>query len=141
MTPINSSTDKIRVVFNDCLRLLTNKRRRDHAKIEDMLKELEWLSINQLCAEIRLLEAWKSVQPEDYCMKDTLQKKEKSRHMGTRSDNQTLLVTGDKDKFTNGSFVHLTAKVWNSAPINVKESVNLSEARRAIRKFVRTLPI
>ena len=101
--------DKIKVVFNDCLRLLTNKKRKDHAKIKDMLQDLGWLSIIQLCAEIRLLEAWKAIHLEDYCLKDTLEIKKKSKHMATRSNKQTLLITGERDKFTNGSFIHLTA--------------------------------
>ena len=92
-------------------------------------------------AEIRLLEAWKAIHFEDYCLKDTLEIKEKSKHMETRSNKQTLLITGERDKFTNGSFIHLTAQIWNSAPLSVKDSTKLSQAKRAIRCFVRTLPV
>ena len=38
----------LKVTFNDCLRLLTNKTWEDHATIEEMLKELKWKSINQI---------------------------------------------------------------------------------------------
>jgi len=62
-----------------------NYLRTDHAKIEVRLKELIWLSINQLCAETRLLEAWKTVH-----MEDTLHRKKKSEFMSTRSNNQNL---------------------------------------------------
>ena len=75
--PKHSSIEKIRVVLNDCLRLLRNKKRRDHARIDDMLKELDWLSINQICAETRLVEAWKTVHDENYCMADILKLKKK----------------------------------------------------------------
>ena len=126
--PRPSSIEKIKVVFNDCLRLLTNRKRQDHGKIKDMLNELDWLSINQLCAETRLVEAWKTVHFDNYCMKDTVKIKEKSKYISTRSDDQTLLETGQNDKFTNGSFVHLTAKAWNCAPKSVKEAAKLHQA-------------
>ena len=68
----------LKVVFNDCLRLLTNNKREDHTSIKSMLEELEWSSINQLCGETRLIEAWKTVHWEKYCMKDVLSIKKKS---------------------------------------------------------------
>ena len=67
--PHHSSIDKIKVVFNDCLRLLTNNKRNDRVIIKDMLRELGWISINQLCAETRLLEAWKTTLT--YLIQDT----------------------------------------------------------------------
>ena len=60
---------ELKVVFNDCLRLLTGNKREDHASIKSMLEELNWSSINQLCGETRLIEAWKTVNLEKYCMK------------------------------------------------------------------------
>ena len=139
--PKHNSIDKIRVVFNDCLRLLTNHKRKEHVKIEDMLTQLGWLSINQLCAETRLIEAWKSEHLENYCIGDMLIRKEKSSHMKTRSNNQTTFKSGQHDKFTNGSFMQRTAEIWNQAPKGVKEATELPQAKRAIRTFVKTLPI
>ena len=72
---------ELKVVFNDCLRLLTGNKREDHTSIKSMLEELDWSSINQLCGETRLIEAWKTVHFEKYCMKDVLSIKEKSQHM------------------------------------------------------------
>ena len=138
--PKSQCIDRIRVVFNDCLRLLTNKRRRDHAKVEDMLKELGWLSLNQLCAETRLLEAWKSAQKEDYCMKDILHVKNKSRH-GLRSNEETLFESVKEDKFANGSFLQRTTQIWNMAPKNIKEATTIYQAKSAIRNYVKMLPV
>ena len=138
--PKSQCIDRIRVIFNDCLRLLTNKRRRDHAKVEDMLKELGWLSLNQLCAETRLLEAWKSAQKEDYCMKDILHMKNKSRH-GLRSNEETLFESVTEDKFANGSFLQRTTQIWNMAPKNIKEATTIYQAKSAIRNYVKMLPV
>jgi len=37
-----------------------------------MLDELNWLSLNQMAAESRLVEAWKTAKFENYCLKDSL---------------------------------------------------------------------
>ena len=68
-------------------------------------------------------------------------RKEKSSHMKTRSNNQTTFKSGQHDKFTNGSFMQRTAEIWNQAPKGVKEATELPQAKRAIRTFVKTLPL
>ena len=110
-------------------------------KIEDMLKELDWISINQLWAETRLLEAWKTTHEENYCMQDLLKRREKSGHISTRWNEQNLFQTSQDDRFSNGSFVQKTTKIWNISPKSVKEAKTLTEAKRAIRLFVKSLPI
>ena len=129
------------MIFNDCLRLLTNNKRQDHARVADMLEELKWLSINQLCAETRLLEAWKTVHQEDYCIKDILQVKKKSKHMSTRSNEQTMFEQGKENRFASGSFVQKTTQIWNAAPKNVKEATTIQQAKKMIRQYVKTLPL
>ena len=56
--PLLGCIEKLRVVFNDCLRLLCRKKRSDQESISKMLDELGWLSLNQLAAETRLVGAW-----------------------------------------------------------------------------------
>ena len=138
--PVHSSIQKIQVVFNDCLRLLTNNKREDRIKIEDMLNSLGWLSINQLSAETRLIEAWKIAHNQDYCLNETIKKKEKNVY-STRSNNHTIFNPGKECKLSKNSFAGPTAKIWNKAPADVKSASNLIKARRAIRHFVKTLPI
>ena len=55
--PLPGCISALKVVFNDCLRLLTCNKRTDHASIAAMLEEVGWLSVNQLAAETRLIEA------------------------------------------------------------------------------------
>ena len=137
--PNHTSIHNIQVVFNDCLRLLTNNKREDHAKIDDMLNQLGWLSINQLSAETRLIEAWKIAHNQDYCLNDTVKKKKKNVYP-TRSNNQVLFDTGNECSKSKNSFAGPTAKIWNKAPSEVKTASNLSQAKNAIRCFVKTLP-
>ena len=55
--------------------------------------------------------------------------------------NQVLLKAGQRDKFTNGSFKDRTTEIWNVAPKEVKDAIELPQAKKAIRTFVKTLPI
>ena len=57
--PVPGCISALKVVFNDCLRLLTCNKRRDHASIAGMLEDVGWLSVNQLAVETRLIKAWK----------------------------------------------------------------------------------
>ena len=132
---------ELKVVFNDCLRLLTGNKREDHTSIKSMLEELEWSSINQLCGETRLIEAWKTVHLEKYCMQDVLSIKKKSEYMSTRSNDTTLLVPSEKNKFSNARFVNMTAKIWNECPKEIKEEPQFEKAKILIKKFCKTLPI
>ena len=90
----------LKKVFNDCLRLLNNKTWEDHASISEMLQALEWSSINQLCGETRLIEAWKIVHTEKYCMQDILCVKKKNEGMSTRSNDFQMLEQGVVNKIT-----------------------------------------
>ena len=137
--PVPGALERIRVVFNDCIRLLTNNSRRDHARINDMLTQLDWLSINQLSAETRLIEAWKTAEIDDYCLTDILKVKESLRN--TRSGNNIVFNSSQANKFSGGSFMHRTATLWNQAPKSIKESKTLAKAKEEIRKYARTLPI
>ena len=77
--PIPSNIHGVKVVYNDVLRLLCNSKRENHKSIKDMLKEVGWLSLNQLACETRLIEVWKSLNIENYCLKDVFERVEFSR--------------------------------------------------------------
>ena len=98
-------------------------------------------SINQLCGETRLIEAWKTVHTEKYCMQDILSIKKKNEHISTRSNDFTLLVQGEVNKFSNGRFVTLTAKIWNECPRGIKEETKFEKAKVLIKEYCKNLPI
>ena len=104
-----------------------------------MLTQLDWLSINQLSAETRLIEAWKTADTDDYCLTDILKVKESLRN--TRSGNNIVFNLSQANKFSGGSFMHRTATLWNQAPKSIKDSKTLAKAKEEIRKYARTLPI
>lgn len=133
--PLPGSIKALKVVFNDCLRLLTGNRRTDQASIKSMLEDVGWLSVNQLAAETRLIEAWKAVHIEDNCMREVL----KLRHRGnyrTRNNHVDFLEPGVDDIYGSAGFVQTTAKLWNASPMSVKEAPTINLAKKEIRKFV-----
>ena len=54
----------LQLTQNRLLRLLNKSRVSDRVSIESMLSKFQLLSVNQLAAEIKLLEVWKSVNVE-----------------------------------------------------------------------------
>ena len=138
--PTSSSITNLKKVFNDCLRLLLGKFVSDEVSIKSMLDELGWLSINQLAAENRLIEAWKSIHFDDNCMKDVIKLRNKSSY-NTRSHNVDYLDTGVEDIYGSARFVNTTAKVWNKSPSSVKEATIISLAKKEMRNlFKRRFP-
>ena len=127
---------KIETAFNNCLRLLNQCKLEDKISIKRLLQNLNWLSLNQLSAHTRLVEAWKTANLEDYCLQNTLHKAKKG-HYATRRNDNVLFDQGIVDLYGSASFVNQTAKLWNMAPDNIKKAKNIDQAKREIRNFVK----
>ena len=139
--PNPSSINGIRVRFNDLLRLLCNTRRSKHTSIESMLKQLGWLSINQLACEVRLVEVWKALNEQDYCQKELFERVQPGK-VKTRSAQQIRLKTNFRSRLRENSFQFPSVQLWNNAPPEVTEAITESKARTAIGEHVKkTIPI
>ena len=134
--PQSGSIQRVEKEFNKCLRLLNKCKLEDKVSINKMLENLEWLSINQLSAEIRLIEAWKGANLEDYCLGETLVKQKKSAY-ATRSNDVVLFDLGVNDIHGSTGFVNTTARLWNKCPVEIKKASTLDKAKREIRNFVK----
>ena len=132
----------LQLTQNRLLRTLNKTRVTDKVSIKLMLEKFKLLSVNQLSAEIKLIEVWKSINvggcpislapynqnqgPNDYLLrpKPTRVFKDTSRLMMSQS-----------------SFNIDAAKVWNMAPIDVQSATTICGAKRAIKNFCKSLPI
>ena len=56
----------LQVTQNRLLRALNNSRIKDRVNTSTMLKKFDLLSVNQLTAQIKLLEVWKATHVKDY---------------------------------------------------------------------------
>ena len=104
-----------------------------------MLEKLNWLSVNQLAAETRLMQVWKALYMEDYCLTDLFEETENERI--TRSSGTKKLKINFKSKIRESSFHYQSVRLWNSAPHEIINAETQSQAKKAIREYVLTLPI
>ena len=105
-----------------------------------MLEKLEWLSINQLSCEIRLIEAWKALNHENHCLQGLFEKAHADKGI-TRSAGLNKLKSCFKTKVRENSYSYPSIQLWNSAPSDVTTATTESKARSAIRNYVMTLPV
>ena len=56
---------------NKPLRVLTGKKVCDRIKIEDMLKSLQMMPVNQIAAQIKLTEMWKALSDSQYSLRES----------------------------------------------------------------------
>ena len=101
-----------------------------------MLQKLDWLSINQLAAEVRLIEVWKALN-ENNSLTEMFERVEGS----TRAASQNRIKVGKNSKIRESSFLRPSVKLWNMAPLSVVEAPIEANARKAIKDFVKTLPL
>ena len=74
-------------------------------------------------------------------MQEILSIKEKNKHISTRSNDVTLLEQGEVNKFSNGRFLNMTAKIWNECPREIKEETKFGKAKLLIKEYCKNLPI
>ena len=137
--PNHTSINGIEVIYNDLLRLLCSSKRGNRKPRQELLAQVGWLSINQMSCEIRLIEVWKSLNLDNYCLKEMFEKINSSQT--TRLVNKIRLKANFKTRLRESSFHYPSVQVWNSAPLSVTKATSESQARNAIREYVKTLPI
>ena len=98
------------------------------------------LSVNQLNAQIKLVEIWKALNVDDYTLKVVHQTKDNSR-VNTRADTKEKPIEIGKSVLVQKTCISDAIHLWNNAPEKIINSITLSQAKAEIKKFVRQLPI
>ena len=107
-----------------------------------MLNEQDMLSVNQTAAQIKLMEAWKAANCEDYPIKLMTERVENGDDQRILRSNPTRRMNeGGKTRIARSSFTRDTGRVWNQAPRNIKEAGTLGLAKKLIRDYCKTLPV
>ena len=138
--PKPSCIQGIRVAYHNLLRLLCYTKRESHTSIESMLEKLDWLSVNQLSCEIRLIEVWKAINYENHCHNGLFEIAHTNQG-NTRSAGLNKLKSCFKTKIRENSYSYPSIQIWNSAPSDVTTAATETKARKAIRSYVKTLPV
>ena len=132
--------EAIQKCMNKLLRVLNNSRISDKISTKSMLTKFNLLSVNQMNAQIKLTEIWKSVNILNYPIK-TLVIQRGSEAVSTRAMTAGVL---EEVKITNSSektFLNDAIHIWNRSSVAIKDCVSISSAKKAIKAFVVTLPV
>ena len=88
-----------------------------------------------MAAEVRLIEVWKAL-----IVGTSLSYMFESVQGYTRQASQKRIKMGKNSRLRESSFLQPSTKLWNMAPASVVEAKSETQARKAIRQFVKTLP-
>ena len=119
--------------------MLTNTKITDRNHTSDIVKETGILSVNQLNAQTKLTETWKSLNVVKYPLKFTLQNQ--SNYATRSSSEASRLKFAAKTVRACSSFMGDCPKIWNAAPAEVKSAKTIYSAKLAIKKFIKSLPV
>ena len=98
------------------------------------------LSINQMNAQIKLTEGWKISNIPNYPTK-WAKKSTAEDERQTRSTSSNHIPESAKSTKTQAGFNNDAKKLWNKAPQDIKDCSSLQMAKKAIKTFVKQLPI
>ena len=130
----------IQKIQNNLTRFLNNAKISDKISTKTLLKNINGLSVNQLNAQIKLTELWKSQKSKssniNFIKSTNNQSEMCSRSMV--SGKLTEIRGSDALKYT---FINDGIKSWNLAPDAIKNCNSLFSSKKEIKKFVMTLPV
>ena len=107
---------------------------------KSLLEKSNVLSVNQTNAQIKLLEMWKATTIQDYPI-EVKKTKYDENSTTTRACTNGKLIEPGKKPVTLKGFTSDATRLWNSAPSDITLCNSISSAKKAIKKFVKTLPI
>ena len=122
------------------MRALNGTKVKDMVSIESLFTKFRMLSVNQLNAQIKLVEMWKAMNMEDYPLKIDLQTCDENR-VSTRADSHKRPIEVGKTNLAQKTCISDALRLWNLAPEKVTCSKSLTQVKMEIKKFVRALPI
>ena len=132
----------LQLTQNRLLRLLNQTKVADMVGTKFMLDKFELLSINQPSAKIKLVEVCKSENVEGCAIV-------MEPYSRTRQNEENILrprlnrVFNDsaKRQISQSSFHIDAARIWNYAPIKIREAASLREAKNLIKKYCKSSPV
>ena len=98
------------------------------------------LSVNQINAQVKILEIWKAHHVENYPLK--IEKKHYNPNTAvTRAANNSLLNEKGFSQISSKTFKNDAVRVWNKCPSNIKDCKMIYSAKKAMKDYVMNLPI
>ena len=130
---------QIQLLQNKLTRFLNGTQIKDKISTKSILCKLNMLSVNQMNAQVKLTEAWKITHIPDYPIKWELKSIQEDERQ-TRATETKRIPESARSTLSQSTFNNDAKKIWNLAPINIRESPSLKSAKNAIKKYVAGLP-
>ena len=93
--------------------------------------------MNQLNAQVKLVEIWKAINVDDYPLKVKHQERNDSR-VSTRADTKEKPIEIGKSLLAQKTCVSDAIGLWNMAPELITKSISLSQAKTEIKSLLGT---
>ena len=130
----------IQLVMNKLLRTLNGSKIVDRISTESLQAKFGISSVNQINAQIKLLEVWKALNLEDYPL-HIHQQEPNAVGVVTRASELRRPIEIGKSNLTKNTCVSDAVRIWNQAPVEVTEAKTLYLVKKAIKNYTKTLPI
>ena len=119
--PTDTLLDSLQIAQNKYARFIHGSNLMDRINTKVIFKETNLLSVNQINAQIKLTEVWKSQNIPSYPIQWPTRKDEIIR-MGLKSSNKPELSIKGKSCIQSKTFINDAAKIWNNAPSDIKSA-------------------
>ena len=138
----NIHVKAIQIAQNKMLRMMEGVSLKEHITSKSLLEKYNLPSVNQLNGEIKLLEASKSINTNDYPFK--MEASNTNPIMSDRilrPESRKIWKDSAKSKTGTNSFSIDTAKLWNNCPEVIKLATSIGIAKSEIKKHCKTFQL
>ena len=138
----SDTSKELQKTQNRMLRAINGTKIKDRVSVKSMLEKFNLLSVNQLAANIKLLEVWKMVNKEGSPLQlEPYNATIKENRQGLRLKPNREFNDICRLKNSELSFHIDAARVWNAAPSQIRCAKSLVVVRTEVKKFCKSLPI
>ena len=130
----------MQLVQNKMLRTLNGTKLKDKVSTASLLAKFNVLSVNQINAQIKLQQVWKALHVEDYPLQIKLQLAS-TTGINTRASESKRPVEIGKSNLAQSTSTSDAIRIWNLAPDSIKLCLTVYKVKKAIKEFVKSLPI
>ena len=134
--PSNNLMDAVQVAQNKMLRMLDRVTLKDHVSSISLLQKYNLPSVNQLAAQIKLIQAWKSQNIDLYQLK--LELNNPNRTNVQREIRQGSIKMWKDEAKTAAAKVSFSR---DNAPEHIKQALTLNKAKKEIIKYCTSLEV
>ena len=138
--PTNKDLEALQKCKNKLLRALNGSRISDQISNKSMLVKFKILSVNQMNAQVKLNEMWKSFNIKNYPIKTELLECQPDG-INTSARSSGLLKEMKMSYRSQKTFTNDATHIWNLVPSSIKHCKSLYSAKKYIKAFVVSLPI